>query len=353
MAKRAKKDTRSFYRDRQARAMMLTLLVGLIVIFLGIAGIRKWYAASLKPVSSSSAPVSFVISNGDSVKQISTNLQTAHLIRSSKAFETYVRANPFDHDLQAGTYILMPSMSVRQIAHKFATGDVARNYVTILPDKRLDEIKQTFAKAGYTQAQIDQAFNPATYNGHPALASLPAGASLEGYLYPESFQKDASTPASNIVKQSLDQMNKRLTPELLQAFSAQKLSTFQAITLASIVNEETDDPAYQPTVAQVFLSRLRQNMSLGSDVTAFYGSLQAGKGKDVTYDTPYNTRLHPGLPPGPIGNVTANALNAVAHPSGTDYLFFVAGDDKKIYFARTAAEHEQNIQKYCQKGCGQ
>jgi UPF0755 protein len=348
----AKIRSKGFIRSRQARAMLLTLIIGLILILAGTVTIKHWYTASLKPVSNSTTPVNFTVQDGASVKQIGAALQTAHLVRSAKAFETYVRANPFEHNLQAGTYVLMQSISVRQIAHKIASGDVARNYLTILPDKRLDEIKQIFAKAGYSQTDITIAFNPANYAGHPALASLPAGASLEGYLYPESFQKDSKTPATAIVKQSLDQMVKRLTPDLTQAFSAQKLTTFQAITLASIVNQETDDPAYQPTVAQVFLSRLRQNIALGSDVTAFYASLQAGKGKDVTYDSPYNTRLHPGLPPGPIGNVTGSALNAVAHPSNTNYLFFVAGDDKKIHFATTDAEHEQNIKNYCQQGCG-
>jgi len=346
------KKTNNFYRNGSVRAMLLTLVIGLAVILIGVATIKHWYALSLKPVSNSTTSVNFTVADGASVKEIAAGLQTAHLVRSAKAFETYVRANPFDRNLQAGTYVLTPSMSVRQIAHKIASGDVAKNYLTILPDKRLDEIKQAFSKAGYSQADITIAFNPANYAGHPALSSLPAGASLEGYLYPESFQKDSKTPAASIVKQSLDQMNKRLTSDLVQGFSAQKLSVFQGITLASIVSQETDDPAYQPTVAQVFLSRLHQNIALGSDVTAFYGSLEAGKGKDVTYDTPYNTRLHPGLPPGPIGNVTGSALNAVAHPSNTNYLFFVAGDDKKIHFATTSDEHEQNIKLYCQQGCG-
>jgi UPF0755 protein len=352
MTKKTKSGWKKYSRSGQARAMVITLLAGLIIIMGGIWGIRTWYAASLKPVSSSTTPVDFSVAGGSSVKQIAAGLQQAHLIRSAKAFETYVRANPFNHNLQAGTYVLNPSLSVRAIVGKMASGDVAKNYVTILPDKRLDEIKQAFARAGYSSAQIDSAFNPAGYSGHPALASLPAGASLEGYLYPESFQKQSDTPASTIVRQSLDQMSKRLTPDILQAFTAQKLNTFQAITLASIVAQETDDPAYQPTVAQVFLSRLRQGISLGSDVTAFYASQQAGQGKNVDYDSPYNTRLHTGLPPGPIGNVTGNSLNAVAHPSNTDYLFFVAGDDNKIHFARTAAEHNQNIAQFCQKSCG-
>jgi UPF0755 protein len=339
-------------KKRTLRSWTIGVVIAALILLVGVWGIRTWYGASLKPLSSSTATQYFSVGSGTSVKQIGANLVKAHLIRSSKAFETYVRANPFDHNLQAGTYLLSPSMSVKTIVHKMATGDVARNLLTILPDKRLDQIKAAFLKAGYTAEQVDDAFNPANYVGHPALASLPKGASLEGYLYPESFEKQIDTPATQIVRESLDQMNKHLTPDLTAAFAAEGLSTYQAITLASIVSQETDDPTYQPTVAQVFLSRLHQNISLGSDVTAFYASAIAGQPQSVDIESPYNTRLHTGLPPGPIGNVTASALNAVAHPSATDYLFFVAGDDKKLHFAHTAAEHDQNIAQYCKTSCG-
>jgi UPF0755 protein len=336
----------------QTRLALLTLLIGAVLIFGGIWIIRTWYGASLKPVSTSTQTTNFTVNNGDSVHNIGVGLQKAHLIRSSKAFETYVRANPFDRNLQAGTYALSPSMSVRTIVHKIATGDVDKQLLTILPDKRLGQIKQIFLKAGYSQSEVDNAFNPANYKGHPALASLPAGATLEGYLYPESFQKQAITPATTIISQSLDEMNKRLTPELASAFKAQNLTVFQGITLASIVTQETDDPAYQPTVAQVFLKRLSLNMALGSDVTAFYASALAGQPQSVTIESPYNTRIHPGLPPGPIGNVTGSSLNSVAHPSSTDYLFFVAGDDKKLHFSKTVAEHDAAVAQYCKLGCG-
>lgn len=336
----------------QIRLALMTLVVGGILILGSVWLIKTWYGVSLKPLSSSTSITNFTVEQGASVHQIGLGLQKAKLIRSAKAFETYVRANPFTGNLQAGIYALSPSMGVRMIVSKMSKGDVIKRIVTIFPDKRLDQIKEAFLKAGYSEPEVDKAFDPANYKGHPALNSLPQGASLEGYLYPESFQKSPSTPATFIVSQSLDQMSMRLTPEIISAFAAQKLSVHQAIILASIVNQETDDPAYQPMVAQVFLKRMRQNMMLGSDVTAFYASALAGIPKTVNIDSPYNTRRYVGLPPGPIGNVTGNALNAVARPSNTDYLFFVAGDDKKIYFSKTEAEHNKAIAEHCKLGCG-
>ncbi len=336
------------------KSTIVIILAVAIVIVGGVWALRTWYSNSLKPVSSTSSMASyFTIKTGSSVHQIGADLQSQGIIRNGKAFETYVRSNEYNDKLQAGTYYLSPSMSTQTIVRKMVIGDVAKNLLTILPGKRLDQIEAAFKKAGYSDAEIAQAFNPSNYPNHPALTSLPKGASLEGYLYPDSFQKQGDTPATSIVKESLDEMNKHLTADITASFASQGLNAYQAITLASIVAQESDDPSSQPMVAQVFLSRLKQNMALGSDVTAFYASAIAHQTPNVTIDSPYNTRIHTGLPPGPIGNITTSALNAVAHPANTDYLYFVAGDDKKIHFAHTEQEHEQNIKQYCTKACSQ
>lgn len=230
-------------------------------------------------------------------------------------------------------------------------GEVAKNLLTILPGKRLDQIKQSFKDSGYSQTEVDAAFNPANYRDHAALVSLPDGATLEGYLYPDSFQKQADTPAAVIVRESLDEMAKYLTTDITNSFTAQGLTLFQGITLASVVLQEASDPDDQATVAQVFLKRLKQNMKLESDPTAFYVSAISNVPKSLSIESPYNTYLHPGLPPGPIGNITKSSLNAVAHPSNTDYLFFVAGDDGTVHFTHTRAEHEEATRKYCTELC--
>lgn len=325
----------------------VTLLLGGGIIYL-----RSWYTHNLKPLSLSASAQYFTIAPGASLHQIAVKLKSAGFIRNTRAFETYVRSNELHDKLQAGTYSLSPSMDVDQIVKKIVNGDVAKNLLTILPQKRLDEIKQAFSKAGYSAVQINQAFDPANYRGHPLLASLPSGASLEGYLYPDSFEKQVDTPATTIIRESLDEMQKYLNQDMVNGFAAHSLNTYQGITLASIVAQETDDPAFQSTVAQVFLSRLAANMALGSDVTAFYASAIANiSPPNLSIDSPYNTHLHSGLPPGPISNLTKDALQAVAHPATTDYLYFVSGDDRKIHFSRTQAEHEDAVKKYCTQQC--
>jgi UPF0755 protein len=126
---------------------------------------------------------------------------------------------------------------------------------------------------------------------------------------------------------------------------------YQAITLASIVQREEPDATSQKQVAQVFYLRLAKDMPLGSDVTAYYGADQIGAERAVTVDTPYNTRIHTGLPPGPIATPGLTALQAVAAPASGDYLYFLSGDDDVTYFAHTDEEHEANIKAHCQIKC--
>src|SRR5690606_152079 len=111
----------------------------------------------------------------------------------------------------------------------------------------------------------------------------------------------------------------------------------------------------KPQVAQVFLKRYQIGMPLGADPTAFYAAIVHGadpKDVGVGFDSPYNTRLHAGLPPGPIGNVAENSLKAVAFPAETDWLYFVAGDDGKTHFSKTLQEHEALTRQYCTQLCG-
>jgi UPF0755 protein len=290
----------------------------LIFVVGGVATLRIWYGNNLAPVSSENKPTYFTVEQGETKHGIAVGLKKSNLIKSSKAFETYLRSNEVSI-LQAGTYTLSPSMSVAEITDKLVKGEVTRNLLTILPGKRIDQIKAAFTKSGYSQGEADAAFDPASYAGHPALASLPAGASLEGFLYPDSFQKETNTPANVIVRESLDEMQQHLTRDVVNGFASKGLNIYQGVTLASIVNQETDDPVYQPTVAQVFFTRMKQGMKLESNVTANYAADLADVSRNVNIDSPYNTYLHSGLTPGPIGNVTNFALKAVAHPSNTDY----------------------------------
>jgi UPF0755 protein len=318
------------------RRPWLTIAVSLlIIVVVGVAGLRIWYSSNLTPVSSSLTSQYFTVEPGTALHQIAINLKKAGLIRSSKAFETYVRGKEYADKLQAGTYSFNPALSVQQIVEKMVNGDQAKNLLTILPGKNVNQIKEAFKKQGYSQEAVDKAFDADQYRNLPVLSGLPAGASLDGYLYPDSFQKLASTPAEAIITQSLEEMQTHLNSAVLNGFSAQGLSPYQGVILASIIEREVPSATDMPTVAQVFLSRMRQGIKLESDATT-----------EV-----YNTYTNPGLPPKPISNVTESSLDAVAQPSNTDYLFFVSGDDGATHFSKTKQEHDDAISKYCKIKC--
>jgi UPF0755 protein len=316
-----------------------------------MATVFGYYMVSLRPVSGEKTSQEITIPEGATMTQIAHSLDEAGLIRHWWAFEWYVHLRDGERYLLAGTYVLSPSQSTPDIASMLTHGKVSTKLVVILPGQRLDQIRQSLIDQGFSDASVDAALEPTQYESLPVLADKPAGASLEGYLYPDSFEKNSATTATDIVKDSLTQMSKQLTHDRKAGFAKQGLTTYQAITLASIVEKEAVTSTDRAQVAQVFLSRLRNGMTLGSDVTAFYGSKLAGAGNSVSYDTPYNTRLHLGLPPTPISNISAVSLDAVAHPSATNWLYFVAGDDGVVHFSKTLAEHERLTEEYCKKLC--
>ncbi len=348
-------------RNKKARLIKTAiLLVSLLVVF-GIAGIilvRHYYEANLKPVSMTEQIIEVDIPVGASLSEVGTLLEDKKLIRNKRVFEQYVRNNGASTDIKAGTYELSPSYSVPEIVSILTQGKIVNKLITIVPGSRLDQVKKTFRNAGYSDEEIDAALDPGNYSNHPALVDKATNASLEGYLYPESFHRTSETTAEQIVTQSLNEMQARLTPELREAFSRHGLSVHKAITLASVVEKEVPSIEDRNQVAQVFLKRLSIGMKLQSDATSSYGAVLDGKAQGMgysellAYPSAYNTYQNAGLPPGPISNVTESSLRAVAYPTNTDWLFFVSGDDGKTYFSRTVEEHEALTKQHCTKLCG-
>jgi UPF0755 protein len=293
------------------------------------------------------------IQSGASVDQISDLLHKDKLIKSPWAFEWYVRAGGLGDSLEAGTYALNPAQDVQSIVATISSGKIATKLVTILPGKRLDQISATLINAGFSPSSVSAAIQPDQYAGLPALAIKPAGVSLEGLLYPDSFEKSSTTDPSVIIRESLVEMGQQLTPTLQTAFAREGLSPYQGLILASIVQQEVSKYSDQTQVAQVFVKRLSLNMSLGSDVTALYGAIEANQPPSLSFDSPYNTLIHTGLPPTPISTVSQAALDAAADPAPTSWLYFVTGDNGTTYFSQTLQQQQSNISTYCHTLCSQ
>ncbi len=341
------------HRTKNTPKITVGIVIVLIIFAVALFGVTQAvrYRQGLRPAASQGETVTLTIAAGDSVQAIGTQLKKAGLIRDTTVFAWYAQIHKVSRFLQAGTYELSPTQSTQEIVAQLTHGKVATKLITILPGKRLDQIRQSFIKQGFSETAVDAALAPGQYESSPIFASKPVGNNLEGFLYPESYQLTASATPSSLVQQSIRQLQKQLTPDIVQGFARQGLSVYQGLIMASVVEQEVINQSDRTQAAQVFLKRLKIGMPLGSDVTAFYGSVLAGRGKDVTYDTPYNTRIHTGLPPTPISNVSKSSLEAVARPASTDWLFFVSGDNGTTYFSKTVEEHEALAAKYCHKLC--
>lgn len=340
-------------RKRWPKRIFIVLAVFALLIIGATVAVRYVYNQNLQPASNSQQVKTITVKQGATVEEIGALLEEQGLIRSAWAFKLYVSSKEVRNALQAGTYELTPSQSVAEIVAQLTHGKIVTNLVTILPGQRIDQIRKHLIQDGFSESEVDDALNPANYADNPALVDKPAGASLEGYLYPDSYQRTSDTSAKTIVTSALAQMNKRLTPDLRAAFSKQGLSTYQGIVLASMVEKEVSSPGDRDQVAQVFLKRIREGMRLQSDPTANYGAILDGKTPSNKYASPYNTYTINGLPPTPISNVTNSSLDAVADPANTDWLYFVAGDDGTTHFSKTLEEHEAKIDQYCKKLCGE
>ncbi len=332
-------------RRRAWKWIIASVLLSLITV---VAVLFFWYQQNLAAIDKSNdEPVVVTIAEGMNDAQVGALLDSRGLIKSAIAYEIYVRLNGQVGKIQAGSYTLSRSMNISRIVNKLASGEITVDLLTILPGKRIDELRQSFIDAGFSETEVDEALDASQYEGHPALRAKPPLASLEGYLYPESFQRTATTPLKTIIEASLDEMAELLNDSYEQEVSVRGLTLHDAVILASIVEKEVNKQEDKPIVSQVFQTRLSIGMMLGSDVTAYYGAETLGLTRAVSTDTPYNTRLYTGLPPGPISNVSQGSLAAIAAPAASDYLYFVAGDDGVTYFSRTLQEHEALTTQHC------
>ncbi len=340
-------------RHRLPRRLLIVFVVLVVLVGAGVFVVRRAYNHGLAAAGASSQAQDVTIKTGSSSTQIAKQLAAAHLIKSAWAFELYVHSKDLGDKLQAGTYALAPNQGTASIIATLTKGSVTTKLVTILPGRRLDQIRADLINDGFTPTAVDAALVPSQYDDVPTLAYKPTSSNLEGLLYPDSFERTSDTDPAVIIRESLTEMGTHLTPTLQAAFAQEGLTTYQGITLASIVEKEVSKTTDRAQAAQVFIKRLQTGMMLGSDVTAYYGAELAGKPQTTTYDSPYNTLLHTGLPPTPISSVSIASLQAVANPAKTDWLYFVSGDDGNTYFSTNLKDHEALTAKYCHKLCSQ
>lgn len=312
-----------------------------------------WNAGDLtQPIDPAGSEQTFGIQPGESVPLISKRLEEAGLIRNARTFRTYLLWTGLDTVIQTGTYRLSPAQTGREIAQTLKSQTLTDVKVGILPGWRLEEIAASLPSSGLDISP--EAFLAAASVPANPPDFLPAGGSVEGFLLPGQYTLPRGTSAEQLVYLLLQNFSSSLTPELRGGFSSHALTVYQAVTLASIIQREAMMDEEMPQIASVFYNRLAINMPLQTDPTVQYAlgfdavhstwwtnplSLD-----DLKVDSPYNTYLHPGLPPGPISAPGSAALQAVAFPAQSNYYYFQARCDRSGLhnFAETLEQHQQN-----------
>jgi UPF0755 protein len=353
------------HRNRPKQPVKKKKLFVIAAIIVAIIGILVasivWYNVQLSAKGSDLHQLTLIeVKVGTTPTQIGQLLQDKAVVRSGFAFNLYSRLSNNQGNLQAGTYRLSPAETIPEIINHLVKGTVDEFSITFLPGATLKQDREVLIEAGFSTSDIDTALNK-TYdiNVSPLFADKPASADLEGYIYGQTYNFSTGATVDDILQRTFTEFESVIKKaDLVNSFAAHGLNLYQGITLASIVQREMTAPASttepstdQKQVAQVFYSRLAQGVPLGSDVTYQYAADKLGVARDVNLDSPYNTRRYAGLPPGPIASPGITALKAVANPAGTNYLFFLSGDDNKTYFATTEAEHQANIANHCQVKC--
>lgn len=339
-------------------------IIGAVVLILALTagGVYYFYQDGLKPVNPNQAEViNFEVAKGNGVSEIGRKLLEAGLIKNRQVFEWYNRLNKTSSSLKNGNYQLKKTMSLPEIVKILVAGKTEQMTVTFFPgstlnfrhndrDKTLTH-REALKKVGFSDAQIDAAFTK-SYSSHKFFQLLPEVKSLEGLIFGETFIYRAGASLDEVLNYNFDHFYQIIQKnDLVAKYQKHNLSLYQGIILASIVEREAITKDDRAQVAQVFLKRYQSGMKLGSDVTYQYICRMTGVPNNYNIDSPFNTRRYEGLPPTPIATPSLSALLALAEPAAGDYVYFLAGDDGKTYFAHTYAEHERNIRDYCKVGC--
>ena len=309
-------------------------IIAIILVILSVYAywqVKEWIAQSGPLLH----VVNVVVPKGASLNMVAAKLEEAQVIDKAWLFKIMARVNGLAKHLKAGEYQFEPGVSLKQAMDKISKGEVFLRKITI-PE-------------GLTSGQI--MYLIATYPGLEGEIDIDV---KEGELLPETYSFELGASRNSIILQAKAAMQKTLEEAWAERDDDLPIKNItDLLTMASIIEKETGIADERPLVASVFLNRLRKGMRLQTDPTVIYaiteGETSFGrslKKKDLKIDSPYNTYLNYGLPPGPICNPGREAIMAAAHPAESDYLYFVADGKGGHRFAKSLSEHNRNVKTW-------
>lgn len=320
------------------------------VILLSIIGIITYFALlinySIKPIDGEHAQVVVDIPTGSGFLEITEILNNAGMIKNRMLFYGLAIAKRAPRSIRAGEYEFNTSMTPSAVITKLKRGEIKTYSVTIPEDLSAKEIAARLME--YKLIDEETFFTLAENEEFLQSVGIKAN-SVEGYLFPETYYFDRSMSTRQIMRIMVNQFWEKVTPAMLDRAGKLGLSVQQYLTLASIIGKESGNSDEKTNISAVFHNRLKRKMRLQSDPTAVYdleNFAGAVKRSHLKRNSPYNTYIINGLPPGPIANPGLDSLKAALYPANSNYLYFVLQSDGSHFFSSSLKIHNQAISRY-------
>jgi UPF0755 protein len=350
---------------------MMKWIKGLLLItaiaVAAVAGAGYYVLEQLKPVEGVASEVVFTIPEGTSSAEIAALLEENGLIRNALIFSYYLKYKNIGTGFQAGTYAMTPGMDIQEIMRKLNAGETVKEEtirVTIPEGFTASQAVKVLVEAGFPEELLLSIVNdPQQFaidsSGTEAMraAGIPESEfyryPLEGYIFPETYELPKDIDAYQALRRMVQELDRKLSTlptDWEGRLEVNGVSFHEMMTVASLVEREVVVDHERALVAGVIYNRLKQEMPLQIDATVQYlfdEQKERLLEKDLQVDSPYNTYLNAGLPPGPIASPGLESIEAALYPEASAYLFYVTKKDGtgEHYFGKTYSEHLQNIKK--------
>ncbi|MBT6691437.1 endolytic transglycosylase MltG [Candidatus Parcubacteria bacterium] len=329
-------------------------MIQVIIKFILLVGvvISLWFLTVVISGNDLNEQDSFVIESGQGVNQISENLHKESLIKNKFVFETWLWLKKSESRVVAGVYSLPDNLSIRQLANMLVAGpEKAQGSITLLEGWSRPFMAEAVDKIGLSEQKFLRLTNSKLdwVDDYDFLNDAPNSATLEGYIFPDTYYIDEYTNEGDIIVKCLNNFDRKMTDKLRDEADRQGKSIFEVITLASIIEREVPVYADKKMIADIFLKRLDVDMGLQSDATI---NFITGKKDptpsldDLQVDSPYNTYKYRGLTPGPISSPGIDSIEAVLYPSSNAYYYFLTTPEGDVIYSVDHDEHVANKNKY-------
>jgi len=322
-----------------SRKIVYIILVFLVII---LASLIVFWWQIRTPLNPTGETKIFKVSKGDSAKVIAENLKDTGLIKNPFLFRLYIFLALGQYSLKPGEYELSSKMPIRDIGDTLVLGGVNEVIITIPEGFSLKQVEDRLVGAGL--AKRDELMNyKFSKDVPPILSDKPKSVSLEGYLFPDTYRFFKDATLSDVISKMIDNLSNKLTPDLKTAIKNSSYSTYEILTMASLIEKEIPKDSDRSIVAGILWKRLKAGVPLQVDATLVYitGHNELYEA-DRKINSPYNTYLYRGLPKGPIANPGLSTIKAAIFPETSPYWYYLSTKDNTTIFSKTLEEHLRN-----------